>query len=123
MKKEMYMTQGAVMTGLLKYSPFEVQRRVFEESILKRGGFIPTPVPTPYTRQRTLDGHAVQIASEDGMAPYRHTYVASKEAWTTGYIGFYFSLKFPLKDEVNRDLITLQEMGIMIKVMSYLGPV
>ncbi len=90
MKKEVYMTQGAVMTGLLKYSPFEVQRRLFKEGIQERGGFIPTPVPTPYTRQRTLDGHAVQIASDDGMAPYRHIYVASKEAWPTGYIAIYF---------------------------------
>ncbi len=113
------MTEGAVMTILLRDSPFEVHRQVFKEGVEKRGGYIPTPVPTAETDKRVQEGRAVGIAIDDGMAAYRHMYVFGKEALSTGYIGYYYFPKFPLKREIDNGLTALQESGILQKVTFY----
>ncbi len=42
-KLEMYIMSNTVATLLLKYSPFERHRRVFEECLLDRGGYYESP--------------------------------------------------------------------------------
>ncbi len=110
------MTKGTAVTSLLRDSPFEVHRKVYKEGLELRGGYTQTPVPTAELYQRVLEGRAVGIALDDAMAPYRHLVVLGKEVLTTGYVGYYYAPKLPLKKEIDKGLTVLQESGVLQKV-------
>lgn len=110
------MTESTALISLFRDSPFEVHRQVFKEGVEKRGGYTPTPVPTAESYKKAQEGSAVGIAMDDAIAPYRHVGILGKEALTTSYIGYYYSPKLPLKEEIDKGLTALQESGIMQKV-------
>ncbi len=117
MEMGVYIPRGTVMTLLLRDSPFEVHRKVFKEGLEKRGGFVPEAIPPPEENQRVQDGLAVGVATDDTLTAYKHMYLYGKESFYSAYIGFYYFLKLPIKDEIDQALLALQESGVINKVI------
>ncbi len=115
-KLEIYITAGSVIILMMRDSPFEVHRRAFHEGVEERGGYFESTVMPPDLIQTIRDGKSVGIAPQDSMAPYQHFARPGKDVLTTGYTGFYYPNKQPLKKELDKGLQALYEAGITEEV-------
>ncbi len=117
----MWILKNSVTAHLFEASPFKVHQSVYHECILNRGGFFATAVPPVDILRRFLSGQAVGIAAHDLMPAFRHLFGMGKEVFFSSYAGYYYSLKLPVKGELDRALRTMLESGVMHKVGAWLG--
>ncbi len=105
------------MTGLLKHSPFSLQRRFYQESLLKYGGFHNSTKMPKETMDKIQAGEAVTVAVHTLLPMYKHVIVMSKEDDIFfSYLGYYAAQKLPLLKEIREGLLHFIDCGITEEV-------
>ncbi len=112
----LYMFKGSVLTYLLQYSPKPVHQKVYQESFLKHGGFYPEVIMPQSVMDIILEGKAVTLVPDDAMAIYDNDFTMGKESLVTGFASYYYTLKLPIRKEINRAIVRLQDNGIIQEV-------
>ncbi len=116
-KFEVYMAANPVFTSLLEFSPFEVQRKVWKEGVLQRGGLYQNAIIPPKVVDRIRDGYAATIRGDDILLEHGHIMKRGKEPLQSMInAGYYYDLKLPLKKELDRVLLTFKDCGVLDKV-------
>lgn len=111
-----YTVAGSILGLLLQYSPFEVQRQVYQKSLLELGGFYPNAFIPPDVMKIIQTGTAVTILPDDTLAPYKHQLVLSEEVWAKVPVGYYYQRNLPMQREIDEGLQYLLETGVIQRV-------
>ncbi len=112
----MYIVKGSILTSFLRDSPREVHRNVYKESLLKHGGFYPDNILPPDVMDIILDGKAVTLWPGEGLAIYQHLLVRGQEPMPNGPVGYLYRMNLPIRDELDKALMTLLECGTIKEV-------
>ncbi len=112
----LYMFKGSVLTYLLQHSPKAIHQKVYQESFLKHGGYYPEVVMPQSVMDIILDGKAVTLVPDDAMAIYDHVFTMGKEAMISGRAAYYYTLKLPIRKEINGAISRLRDNGVIQEV-------
>ncbi len=108
---------NSLMTVLLRDSPMEIHRKLYQDNVMKRGGsYSGSVVPPPYVFDRIMEGEAFAFQIEDGLASNKHKLHKLDEAVTWGPSGYYFDLHLPIADEILDALWRFRDGGVVKKV-------
>ncbi len=111
-----YTVANSILSLLLQHSPFEVQRHVYQKSLLERGGYFPNAFIPPDVMDIIQEGTAVTLLPDDTLAPYKHKVVLSEEVWTKYPIGYFYQRNLPMKREIDEGLQYLLGTGVIQRV-------
>ncbi len=112
----LYMFKGSVLTYLLQHSPKQVHKDVYQKCFLKLGGYYPEVIMPQSVKDIILDGKAVTLVADDAMAIYDHIFTLGTEPMYTGPASYYYTLKLPIKKELNRAIQRLRDTGVTQEV-------
>ncbi len=110
------------MPVFLRDSPLAIQRKIFDENVVKRGGFYGGGLnPPPAIFDKILSGEAFGLLIDDGLAANKHRIQMLQEEVTSGPKGWYLRLHLPIAKEIQDALSTFIDTGIVQKVNKILA--
>ncbi len=111
-----YTVANSVLGLILQYSPFEIQRQVYQKSLLEHGGFYPNAFVPPDVMELIQSGTAVTLLADDTLAPYQHQVILSKQIIAAVPVGYHYQRNLPMQKEIDKGLQNLLEAGVTGRV-------